>query len=199
MATIVSASQYGNYVKCENDRNGEKSGFVLTNKCDFSSHMISIIIVLSDEMLQQIDEIKVYDIENQIAQYIDGTVRQINYLFFELESEEQELKVCLGKKQPYTDKLEPVPMKVLYFEKIKITEPEYEKKNSCHLCSKKMNKLEHMTSCKHFFHNKCLWNYLEKNKLTKKTKCNDICDHGDKVGFFPCPVCKFVQYGSRIF
>ena len=106
-----------------NGHYGEKSGFVLTNKCDFPSHMISIIIVLSDEMLQQIDEIKVYDIENQIAQYIDGTVRQINYLFFELESEEQELKVCLGKKQPYTD----------------------------------------------------------------------------KVGFFPCPVCKFVQYGSRIF
>ncbi len=204
-SSISIGISQGIYAWCGNMYGGSKSGYYLSLIQDSSypdkKFIVSLCIKMNSELFNKIDTIEMYDSTGFLINYsVDlNQCKDMTYnAKFKIKGSLQNTKLKILFCETIFN---PIQQGLLRRSKMKtiletlINIPTIEilgNDKECSICLSEIKNEEiYVTPCKHLFCMKCIFEYLEKNKLlTRYDSCVKYCRHSDKPSNFNCPVCK---------
>lgn len=204
LVTVKHKTCFGPYDWCGDCYN---SGYFLTSKkerniCALSGNaqMIKIDIEMSQSLLNQIDNIEVYDETGFLAHYTyEKLETQRQRFFFQLKyvdslNKSTNMIIKFQKFLPRHKNSSPFsrsPRKTIHQETITIPVVDVKGDHDCAFCLEPVDmKLDgYLSECSHLFHSTCIFKYLTTKKYLKEHTCSRFCKHSNKVKPFPCSIC----------
>lgn len=205
-ANVTITTQYGQYAYCDNNQDGEHTGYYLTQYPiqnvygKTTKQMVTIDITINDELLNSCNMIDIYHGTKFLAQTLIQTKNKHYSLFIGLEEKVRNdviFHINYKKFKSHTIstffRLSPRIFMTFYEQNIMIPTLQIKGSLECPICDDKIIDTNvYISECSHLFHMTCLWKYLEYNHYLKPIAPHCLIyqeDHGQKVRPFPCPIC----------
>ncbi|RYH00854.1 hypothetical protein EON65_48740 [archaeon] len=218
-AEISTEISFGKYVWCGNIESATGSGFTLTNQSirdgygDTDTYMLSIVVTMNEPLAQRADSIEVFTPWGGLFGYNSRRLRGPTYQFFSKFKPTEvgmELRVVVGGYQVVSDEVRKErskrlmrPLKKTLFEQmIVIPDLPALSDTTCSICLSNVetDTNKYITSCKHVFHMRCIWDYLRHTDCLSAVhpRCTQLypsgqhgcCNSAKLIKSFQCPNCK---------
>ena len=198
---VKFVTMYGPYEWCGTP---DQSGYYLTQNEVECSQMLKVNILMSLKLREDIDNIEIYDETGFLAQYATEKIGLAHQFFFALKyvdsftkSTDMKIKYVKYLPKPAGSNIFARPQTKIVYEET-ITIPALETKgDTCSICLDTLDPItkdssDYLSECKHQFHTKCIFEYINTNNYLKEFTCHKYCNHGKKVKQLNCPNCMTV-------